>query len=358
MRRKIGLLKSNLAGSPLVLGVFRSSLVVPAFLISGLSTDQWEAILAHELAHIRRHDFVLNLLQITIETLLFYHPAVWWISKQTRVDREHCCDDIAAQLCTPIALAEGLATIESYRSEKIAALSMAAIGDGRSNRTLTRIQRLLDFNSTVAKDRRGSWMAGLLVGLLVAVIVLFGLVERLETTSNTTNAAVDEPAPDSWEISKIYGETWLGAYFGRHEVLPRPIVVPPVRGQVVDAKGRPVENASVVSHTPRHGLRLRDGKWFATGSQNSSTFVFHVQTVKFLFALENKTPDNQVACLEFSPDGKQLAIGDLFGVTLVDAGTVDYCTESMRHSASTCTSYHAERIDHEPNASECRMTRP
>ncbi|HIF33252.1 MAG TPA: hypothetical protein EYQ75_16575 [Planctomycetaceae bacterium] len=66
-----------------------------------------------------------------------------------------------------------------------------------------------------------------------------------------------------------YGDTWLGAYFGRHEVLPRPIVVPPVRGQVVDAKGRPVENASVVSHTPRHGLRLRDGKWLTTPNEST-----------------------------------------------------------------------------------------
>ena len=67
--------------------------------LPGSSPAQLEAILAHELAHVRRHDYLVNLAQTVIETLLFYHPAVWWVSRQVRVAREHCCDDIAVTVC-------------------------------------------------------------------------------------------------------------------------------------------------------------------------------------------------------------------------------------------------------------------
>jgi beta-lactamase regulating signal transducer with metallopeptidase domain len=68
-------------------------ILLPSSVISGLSVKQLEMILAHELAHIRRHDYLVNLLQSIIETLLFYHPGVWWVSRQIRKEREHCCDD-------------------------------------------------------------------------------------------------------------------------------------------------------------------------------------------------------------------------------------------------------------------------
>jgi HEAT repeat protein len=71
----------------------------PAAALSGLNAMQVEAILAHELAHVRRHDYLVNLAQTVIETLLFYHPAVWWVSRKVRETREHCCDDLAVALC-------------------------------------------------------------------------------------------------------------------------------------------------------------------------------------------------------------------------------------------------------------------
>ena len=70
-------------------------------------------VLAHELAHIRRHDFLVNLLQTVVETLLFYHPAVWWMSRRVRVEREHCCDDLAVAVCgEPARYARALARLE------------------------------------------------------------------------------------------------------------------------------------------------------------------------------------------------------------------------------------------------------
>src|ERR687891_1536007 len=84
--------------------------------MSGLSAQQLEAILAHELAHIRRHDYLVNLLQTLVETLLFYHPAVWWLSRRIRLEREHCCDDLAVSLCgDPYTYASALADLEQLR---------------------------------------------------------------------------------------------------------------------------------------------------------------------------------------------------------------------------------------------------
>ena len=92
--RRVVLLESCLAEVPVVIGYLRPAILVPVGLLAGLPAAQVEAILLHELAHIRRHDYLVNLLQMFVEGLLFYHPAVWWISAVIRAERENCCDDV------------------------------------------------------------------------------------------------------------------------------------------------------------------------------------------------------------------------------------------------------------------------
>src|SRR5260221_8263766 len=77
----------------------RPVILLPVSALAGMTPEVMEAILAHELAHIRRHDYLLNMLQTAIETLLFYHPAVWWVGKKIRQERENCCDDLAVAAC-------------------------------------------------------------------------------------------------------------------------------------------------------------------------------------------------------------------------------------------------------------------
>jgi beta-lactamase regulating signal transducer with metallopeptidase domain len=81
--------------TPAVIGWLRPTLLLPVFLITSLSEDQLKAVIAHELAHIRRHDWLVNLFQVLVETLLFYHPAVWWLNRRIRAERELACDEIA-----------------------------------------------------------------------------------------------------------------------------------------------------------------------------------------------------------------------------------------------------------------------
>ena len=99
LRRAVAVLESAAVSVPTLVGWVQPVVLLPAAALSGLSPQQLEAILAHELAHIRRHDYLVNLLQSVVETLLFYHPAVWWVSAEVRAEREHCCDDLAVAVC-------------------------------------------------------------------------------------------------------------------------------------------------------------------------------------------------------------------------------------------------------------------
>jgi beta-lactamase regulating signal transducer with metallopeptidase domain len=161
--RTITLLESTLVEVPTVIGWVKPVVLLPASALSGLSGQQLEAILAHELAHIRRHDYLVNLLQTLVETILFYHPAVWWLSRRIRAEREHCCDDLAVSLCgDPIAYASALADLESLRSSD-RHFVLAATGGS----LLHRVRRLIGAPPSHA-GRGPAWLAG------SAALVLLG----------------------------------------------------------------------------------------------------------------------------------------------------------------------------------------
>lgn len=116
LHQRIRLLASRRAASPLLLGWLKPVVLVPSAAFLHLAPEALEAVLAHELAHLRRRDPLVNLLQGLAEALLFFHPCAWWLSARIRDLREHCCDDEAAALCgDPLPLAEGLAALERLR---------------------------------------------------------------------------------------------------------------------------------------------------------------------------------------------------------------------------------------------------
>ena len=172
--RAITLLESTLVDVPTVIGWLKPVVLLPASALAALSPQQLEAILAHELAHIRRHDYLVNLLQTLVETLLFYHPAVWWLSRRIRIERENCCDDLAVSLCgDPVAYANALADLESLRSVASAwrkhedHIAMAATGGA----LLQRVRRLLGAPSSHT-GRGPAWLAGSVALLLIGGIAL------------------------------------------------------------------------------------------------------------------------------------------------------------------------------------------
>jgi beta-lactamase regulating signal transducer with metallopeptidase domain len=159
--RPVRLLHSALVQVPTVIGWLRPVVLIPLGCLSGLSLLQVEAILAHELAHICRHDYLVSVLQSIVEALLFYHPAVWRVSRHICREREHCCDDLAVQ-CTGDALsyARALSLLEEHRSV------LPAIALGANGGILTmRIKRLLGSKESVADPQ--------LVALALLGIVIF-----------------------------------------------------------------------------------------------------------------------------------------------------------------------------------------
>ncbi|MBZ4400917.1 M56 family metallopeptidase [Myxococcus sp. AS-1-15] len=158
MSRPVRLMASTRIDVPQVIGLWRPLILVPAGAITGLSPQQLEAVLSHELAHIQRHDYLVNLLQALVETFLFYHPAVWWLSHRIREEREHCADDQAVQSCGDAVLyARALAHIEQLRAPPSALLALGA--DGGS--LLGRIRRLLSVPDTRAPRRSWRLVSGL-----------------------------------------------------------------------------------------------------------------------------------------------------------------------------------------------------
>jgi len=176
LRRAVQLLESAAVEVPTVIGWLRPVVLLPATSLTGLSTEQMEMILAHELAHIRRNDFFVNLMQAVVETLLFYHPAVWWISNRIRVEREHCCDDVAVSVSgKPLVYARALTRLEELRIEDAQAFVAANGGS-----LIGRIRRLAGARAE-SPNAPSRFVAGAaLLTVLLALIIAPSLPLRGE----------------------------------------------------------------------------------------------------------------------------------------------------------------------------------
>ncbi|MHC4518193.1 MAG: M56 family metallopeptidase, partial [Planctomycetota bacterium] len=164
--RAVVLLESALVEVPTVVGWIKPVILLPTSVLTGLDLEQLRAILAHELAHIRRHDYLVNIAQTVVEILGFYHPAVWWVSHRIRDERENCCDDVAVQVCgDSVRYARALTRLEEMRHRRTE-LAVAASGGS----LVARIGRLL--GRPTPDNRRFTWLPGLIALLLVALIVI------------------------------------------------------------------------------------------------------------------------------------------------------------------------------------------
>ena len=230
LKLKIRLVKSALVDVPAVIGWMRPAIVVPVSVLSGLAPAHLDAILAHELSHIRRRDYLVNIVQCVVETLLFYHPAVWWVSRRIRVERELCCDDLAASLCdSRLTYATALASLETLRAST-PALAMPATGGV----LLHRIRRLVDPRCASIPEFSGGFAM-----CVVATLLLF-VSQAMATPPVTSPATADvtvasSPAPTRSVAAMTPVEP------GQPQVKPQPpqVVVGSVEGTVLDAsRGR------------------------------------------------------------------------------------------------------------------------
>ena len=167
--KPVRVFESALVRVPTVVGYLRPVILLPASVITGLAPAYLDAVLAHELAHVRRHDYLINTLQTLVETLLFYHPAVWWCSRQIRIEREHCCDDMVVEAGgNRVAYAAALAQLEELRGLQ-PMLSLNASG----GRLVDRIRRLLG-ESPMKERRLTTWTIVAALAVMTAIVVTPG----------------------------------------------------------------------------------------------------------------------------------------------------------------------------------------
>ena len=182
--------------APAVIGWFRPVVFLPVTALTGLSEEQLEVVIAHELAHIQRLDPFVNVFQVCVETLLFYHPAVWWLNRRIRAEREHCCDDMAVALCgNAVEYARALTLMEEWRSAPVFAM---AANRGPLTERIVRVLGL----KTLGAGMRGIGLTGSILCLIAALIAgnaLLGIAHpsaaRAASISPPQQAAAQKPSP-------------------------------------------------------------------------------------------------------------------------------------------------------------------
>jgi beta-lactamase regulating signal transducer with metallopeptidase domain len=209
--RQVNLYISQHIQGPLAIGVVRSLVILPASALMALSPEQLEAVLAHELAHVRRADYLWNLIQTMVETLLFFHPAVWWLGSRLRQQRELCCDDVAVQSCAdPLVYATALLRLEERRSQRLS-LAMALDGHRPWSGLGLRIARILGETNGSKSSRElvpiplAAICAVLLLVLLPMPQLFAGLRKNMQAQiapAASAPPAADLPAPVTSSVAQ------------------------------------------------------------------------------------------------------------------------------------------------------------
>lgn len=172
--------ESALVDSPSLVGYFKPVILLPVSLISGIPNNQLEIIIAHELAHISRHDYFVQFIQGIIEILFFYHPMVWWLSSVVNTEREHICDDLAVKVCgESLTLIKALNNMESIRKKKP---ELVLNFSGKKGNLLHRVRRIIN-PETVKHPRLERGLLSVLFVLVLSSMVLFS---NLANSKNQT----------------------------------------------------------------------------------------------------------------------------------------------------------------------------
>lgn len=185
--------------TPMVIGAFSPVVLIPIGLLSGFSTAQVEAILAHELAHIRRNDYLINMLQSFVEVIFFFHPAIWWLSERVRAEREHCCDDIALAVCgDKMSLAHALVKVAEWQAAPGFAMAFAS----KKPLLLHRVQRVLGLNPkpvrTFSSLPAMIFAIGLVIGLSAYAVAQ--KVEKDKEKKAAKHMAIKKRKPAKTEV--------------------------------------------------------------------------------------------------------------------------------------------------------------
>ena len=237
--RPVRLVRSAIVQTPSLIGWIAPVIVLPASVLVGLTPRQIELVIAHELGHVRRWDYAVNLLQIALESVLFYHPVVHWISRDVRHEREACCDDLVLRLgADPVDYAHTLASLEDLRGVTHAPAVAASGGF-----LLGRIRRIVGASAEPAFSAPLSGGQGfLLVTLALAAAMAIKPVARDVYARVTGTVAPDAGASIDATASGAVAES-AAALLARVASGPAP-AAPPQRSLAESAPPAPMDDGS------------------------------------------------------------------------------------------------------------------
>lgn len=189
MKKAVSVAESSLAKVPMVIGYAKPIILFPLGTVNQLTHQEVEAVLAHELAHIYRNDYLLNIIQSLIETIFYYHPAVWWISANIRTERENCCDDIAIQLCgNSLTYVKALVSLEEIQPAPSLAMSFSS---GKKNQLLNRVKRILN----QPQNKFNIMEKFTATCFLLIALLLFSVSATQPEESKTSQEIIEEEIP-------------------------------------------------------------------------------------------------------------------------------------------------------------------
>jgi beta-lactamase regulating signal transducer with metallopeptidase domain len=208
VRTAVRLVESLRVDVPAVVGWLRPVLLLPVGILGGVPPHELELILTHELAHVRRRDFLANLIQTAVETCLFYHPAAWWVGRQIRAEREACCDDaVVAATGERLLYARALARLEEFRAVaagvRLSRLSVAA--DGGSLRA--RIRRVLGVPGEErypSLPQLAASSAALLSAVALSAFLAFGKDPLPAQAGPSPAPEAGPPAPERPRVVQVF----------------------------------------------------------------------------------------------------------------------------------------------------------
>jgi beta-lactamase regulating signal transducer with metallopeptidase domain len=230
LRRSVLLRVSNSIAGPVTVGAVRAMVLLPLSAISSLGPDELEVVLAHELAHVRRADFLWNVIQTLAETLFFFHPAVWWINACIRHERELCCDDLALKICpNPVVYAGALFRLEEQRSRQLR-LAMALDGHQPPQTLRMRIARILGDPAEISPGRsaRPLSLAAACAAIIIFLLPVPQLLARLS------------PRPKAAVFQETAGNP-----------LPKPSAAHPIPANISMRLAAPLQPVIIVSDAPQ-----------------------------------------------------------------------------------------------------------
>jgi TonB-dependent SusC/RagA subfamily outer membrane receptor len=238
IRKKILFKESGKIDVPCLIGYFKPVILLPVSMLSGIPNNQLEMIIAHELAHVYRHDYLFQTIQNIVEILFFYHPMVWWLSSVVKTEREHICDDLAVKICgESLTLIKALNNMETIRRKQH---EMILGFPGKKENILKRAQRAIGSNAILNLKMNRSMMSGVFLVLFVSLLFISNIAisenknEELNSFNYSEQSVIDNISTNEKELAQVTDNE-------------KEIIISEENGKTVIEQE--LKNSSVSSHT-------------------------------------------------------------------------------------------------------------